>query len=91
MINKTNNGGRWQLVPNGLSQTNVGVKIKEQIAPNWYFIGDVDTAFDPYSLRLDDGPGSLVANNNTALQNQTSNADSSRALANGITHAAMSA
>ncbi len=79
VINKTNNGGRWQLVPNGLSQTNVGVKIKEQIAPNWYFIGDVDTAFDPYSLRLDDGPGSLVANNNTALQKQTSNADSSRA------------
>ena len=79
VINKTNNGGRWQLVPNGLSQTNVGVKINEQIAPNWYFIGDVDTGFDPYSLRFGDGPGSLVANNNTALANQTPTRDFSRA------------
>jgi opacity protein-like surface antigen len=28
MIAKTSNGGRWQAVPNGLSQSNVGIKIK---------------------------------------------------------------
>jgi predicted porin len=82
LINKWNNGARWQAVPNGLSQSNVGIKIKEQIAPNWYVIGDVNTGFDPYSLRFADGPRSLVDNDNTGaasnLGSQTSNGDSSR-------------
>jgi predicted porin len=70
-------------VPNGLSQSNVGIKIKEQIAPNWYVIGDVNSGFDPYSLHFADGPKSLDDNNNTGgtsnLGGQTSNGDSSRA------------
>ena len=78
LINKTNNGGRWQLVPNGLSQSNVGVKIKEQIAPNWFIIGDVNFGFDPYSLQFANGPKSLIDNNHDLLANQTSNSDSSR-------------
>jgi predicted porin len=78
MISKTGNGGRWQWVPNGLSQSNVGVKIKEQIAPNWYVIGDVNSGFDPYSLHFADGPKSLDDNNYVPLANQTSNSDSSR-------------
>jgi predicted porin len=78
MISKTGNGGRWQLVPNGLSQSNIGVKIKEQIAPNWYVIGDVNSGFDPYSLHFADGPKSLDDNNYVPLANQTSNSDSSR-------------
>jgi predicted porin len=78
LINKTNNGGRWQLVPNGLSQSNVGVKIKEEIVPNWFIVGDVNFGFDPYSLQFANGPRSLVDNNHDALANQTSNSDSSR-------------
>ena len=83
LINKWNNGARWQWVPNGLSQSNIGVKIKEQVAPNWFIVGDVNLGFDPYSMRLSDGPTSLVDNNNTSsasnLFSETSNGDSSRA------------
>jgi predicted porin len=78
LISKMSNGGRWQLVPNGLVQSNIGVKIKEQIAPNWYIISDVNAGFDPYSLRFANGPQSAAENNFNTLGNQTANADSSR-------------
>ena len=78
LINKFNNGARWQLVPNGLSQSNVGIKIKEQIAPNWYVIGDVNAGFDPYSLQFANGPQSAAMNNPNPLASQTANGDSSR-------------
>jgi len=78
LIAKYSNGARWQLVPNGLSQSNVGVKIKEQIVPNWFVVGDVNLGFDPYSMRFADGPKSLVDNNDVSLADQTANSDSSR-------------
>jgi predicted porin len=39
----------------------------------------VDASLDPYSLRLSDGPESLVENNNKTIGNQNTNSDSSRA------------
>ena len=78
LISKINNGGRWQGVPSGLSQTSFGVKIREQIAPNWFIVGDANAGFDPYSLRFANGPRSLVENNNIALANQSYNSDSAR-------------
>ena len=79
LISKFNNGARWQWVPNGLSQSNVGVKIREQVAPNWFIVGDVNLGFDPYSFDLASGPKSLVDNNFSTLFYQTANSDSSRA------------
>ena len=79
LISKQSHGAAFQFVPNGLSQSNVGIKWKEQIAPNWFFIGDVNAGFDPYSLQFANGPRSLVENNTTLQFNQTSNGDSSRA------------
>jgi predicted porin len=67
------------LVPNGLTQSNVGVKLEEQIAPNWYIIGDVNAGFDPYSLRFANGPQSAAENNYNTVPNMTANGDSSRA------------
>ena len=78
LISKVNNAGRWQIVPNGLGQSNIGVRIREQIAPKWFFIGDVNAGFDPYSLKFANGPKSLAQNNNIALANQTTNTDSAR-------------
>ena len=79
LVAKTSGAARWQLAPNGLSQSNIGVKIKEQLAPDWFVIGDVNTGFDPYSLRLANGPQSLVDNNGLSASAQTANGDSSRA------------
>ncbi len=78
LISKQSHGAGWQLVPNGLSQSNIGIKWKEQIVQNWYFIGDVNAGFDPYALRWADGPGSLENNNTVPAFFQTANGDSSR-------------
>ncbi len=48
--NKSSGKAAWQWVPNGLSQSNVGVKIKEQVVPGWYIVGDANFGFDPYSF-----------------------------------------
>jgi predicted porin len=79
LIAKSSQGAKYQLVPNGLSQSSVGIKGKEEFAPGWSFVFDVNAAFDPYSLQLADGPKSLVENNNVTIGNQTSSSDSSRA------------
>jgi len=80
LVNKTSGNAKWQWVPNGLSQSNVGVKIKEQIAPNWYIVGDVNFGFDPYSFQFANGPRSLEDNNLLASNpTQSANGDSSRA------------
>jgi predicted porin len=82
LIGKASNNAAWQGVPNGLSQSNIGVKMKEQFAPDWYFVGDVNFGFDPYSLSFANGPQSLEDNNfySSHQQDQVSaNGDSSRA------------
>jgi len=60
LISKVNNRALWEGVPNGLTQSNFGLKIKEEIAPSWFVIGDVNAGFDPISLKFANGPKSLV-------------------------------
>jgi predicted porin len=82
LISKDSNNGRWQAVPNGLSQSNVGIKIKEQIVPNWFLVGDANFGFDPYSFDAANGPKSLEDNNFYTSHQQdlvSANGDSSRA------------
>jgi predicted porin len=80
LINKNSGDAKWQWVPNGLSQSNIGVKIKEQVAPNWYIVGDANFGFDPYSFDAANGPQSLLDNNlQTNYLAQSANGDSSRA------------
>jgi predicted porin len=82
LIGKASNTAAWQGVPNGLSQSNIGVKIKEQVAPNWNIVGDVNFGFDPYSLQFANGPQSLEDNNFYTSHQQymtSANGDSSRA------------
>jgi predicted porin len=76
---KFSQGAKYQLVPNGLSQSSVGIKGREEFTPGWFFIFDANAAFDPYSLQLADGPKSLVENNDVTIGNQSTNSDSSRA------------
>ena len=79
LISKVNNRPLWQGVPSGLTQSNIGVRIKEQFAPNWFLIGDVNAGFSPFSFKLANGPRSLVDNNNVPLAKQNTNSDSARA------------
>lgn len=78
LVGKFSNGGKWQWVPNGLVQSNIGVKLREQIAPDWFLVGDVNAGFDPYSMQFANGPLSAAENNYNTLGNQTAWGDSSR-------------
>jgi predicted porin len=80
LISKNSQGGRWALTPGGLSQSQVGVKMKEPLGgTGWSIVGNVATGFDPYSLQLSNGPGAMLENTNTYLPFQNGNGDSSRA------------
>src|SRR4030081_2255603 len=79
LIQKYSRGPRWDPAPNGLTQSNIGIKGKEPLAPGWDFVFDLQAGFDPYSLQLANGPHSVAQNAGVPLTSQSSNADSSRA------------
>jgi predicted porin len=67
------------LGPNALSQSNVGVKIIEPIAPGgWSFIAQYELGFDPYSLLLANAPQAMQNAIGTAQNAEAIPADSSR-------------
>jgi predicted porin len=78
-MQKMNREPMWGLAPNGLSQSSIGIRGVEPIAPGWSFIFDWNAGFDPYSLRFANSPGSEVANIGLPVAAQTTNGDSSRA------------
>jgi hypothetical protein len=76
---KMNRSAMWTLAPNGLSQSNVGIQIKEPLAAGWSFVGQLEGRFDPYSLRFANSPGSEFNNVGVPVNQQSTNGDSSRA------------
>jgi predicted porin len=79
LIQKYSNRAQWSLAPNGLSNSNIGIKGNEPFAPGWAFVFDLQAGFDPYSLQLSNGPHSVAQNAGVPLNSQNSGADSSRA------------
>jgi predicted porin len=79
LIQKYSNRPRWDVGPNGLTNSNIGIKGNEPFAPGWAFIFDLQAGFDPYSLHLSNGPHSVAQNAGIPLTSQDSYADSSRA------------
>jgi len=79
LIQKMNRKPLWSLAPNGLSQSNIGIKATEPLGGGWSFLFDVEAGFNPYSLQFANGPGSQYANVNVPLNQQDTNGDSSRA------------
>src|ERR1700757_2376997 len=79
LIEKTNRSSQWSLAPNALSTSTIGIKGTEPIGGTFSAVFAVDAGFDPYSLRLSKGPGSLAANAGVPLNQQTADRDSSRA------------
>ena len=81
-ITKQNRGVKWLFTPNGLSQSVVGIKISQSLAPlglaGWSLIGTVETGFNPYYGYLADAQRSQVQNNGKALTLQGANANSTR-------------
>ena len=80
-VGKQSYGSKWLWTPNGMSQSVVGINMKEAIPwfPGWSLVGAVESGFDLYSGNLVNGPRSIVQNNGKALVLQSANSDSSRA------------
>jgi predicted porin len=77
-IQPQNRGAAWTLGPNGLSQSQVGFKVKEAIGGDWSFISDASLAFDPYSGLLSNAPQSLQNGIGVPINQQLLPVDSSR-------------
>jgi predicted porin len=78
-LQKMNRSAMWGLAPSGLSQSNIGLQIKEPLAAGWSFVAQLEAGFDPFSLRLASSPGSEFNNIGVPVNQQTTNGDSSRA------------
>jgi predicted porin len=79
LVQKYSRSPRWDLAPNGLTNSFIGIKGTEPIAGNTSLVFALDAGFDPYSLKLSNGPGSVAHNAGVPQNQQTSWADSSRA------------
>jgi predicted porin len=92
LIGKNGNKAMWLATPGGLSQSMIGIHVKEPIAPNWDFIADWSFGFDPYTLSAANGPYSFFLNNGKPLAEQSAVGDSSRAgqFYNGTLYAGVS-
>ena len=77
-LNKPSRQSEWTLAPNGMSQSVVGVDIKEPVAPGWAFVGRAELAFDPYSGLLANAPQALQDAIHVPLNQQEIPVDSSR-------------
>src|ERR1700676_1936045 len=79
LIQKQNQGSLWTRTANGMSNYFIGIKGTEPIGGDFSVVFDLDAGFDPYSLRLSNGPGSIAAMNGVPQNLQDSYSDSSRA------------
>lgn len=79
LVSKNSNKSINTLAPNGMSASKIGIKGDIKVTDDLSAVFKLETGFNPTSGMLSDGPKSLVANNGVPLNQQTSNADSSRA------------
>lgn len=79
LLSKNQTGSHWNLSPNALSQSTIGIRGSHDFAPGWAGIFLLEAGFDPYSFKLADGPGSISQQAGVPLNQQSANSDSSRA------------
>lgn len=79
LVEKYSRSARWDLGPNGLTNSFIGIKGNERIGGDTSLVFALDAGFDPYSLKLSNGPGSVAHNAGVPQNQQSSWADSSRA------------
>ena len=77
-IQRNSGDTHWLWSPNGLSTSTVGVRLSQKIGDNWEIVGAVEAGFNPYSLRLVNGPQSQADNNPYTTAFQRTAFDSAR-------------
>ncbi|HXW74756.1 MAG TPA: porin [Steroidobacteraceae bacterium] len=79
IIQKNSNGSVTALTPNNEGQSRIGLAGNEPLLGDWAAVFRLESAFNPQSGVLVDGPRSLTANNGVALTAQKAALDSSLA------------
>jgi predicted porin len=78
LLQKPSRQSGFGLGPNGMSQSVVGVDIKEPVASGWAFVARGELAFDPYSGLLANAPQAMQDAIHVPLNQQDIPVDSSR-------------
>ena len=78
-IQRNSGDAHWLWSPNALSASTIGVRLAQKVGDNWEVVGAVEAGFNPYSLRLINGPASQADNNLLAAPFQTTHFDTARA------------
>src|ERR1700677_3415282 len=81
-ITNQNKGVKWLFTPNGLSQSVIGLKMSQSLAPiglaGWSLIGTIENGFNPYYGYLADAQLAQPNQNGLPLVAKSANNDSSR-------------
>ncbi len=77
-IQRNSGDTHWLWSPNALSTSTVGVRLSQKVGDNWEIIGAVEAGFNPYTLRLVNGPQSQAENNPFTTAFQRTAFDSAR-------------
>ncbi|HEY5207026.1 MAG TPA: porin [Roseiarcus sp.] len=78
-IQRNSGDTHWLWSPNGLSTSTIGVRLSQKIGDNWTIVGAAEAGFNPYSLRLINGPKSQADNNPYTTAFQRTAFDTARA------------
>jgi hypothetical protein len=78
-IQKNSGNTHWLWSPNGLSTSTIGVRFAQEVVKDWEILGVAEAGFNPYTLRLINGPQSQADNNPFTLANQRTSFDLARA------------
>jgi predicted porin len=78
-IQRNSGDVHWLWSANALSTSTVGVRLAQKIGEDWEIVGAVEAGFNPYTLRLVNGPQSRADNNLHTPPNQRTAFDSARA------------
>ena len=78
-IQRNSGDTHWLWSPNALSTSTVGMRLSQKIGDNWEIVGAIEAGFNPYSLRLINGPASQAGNNLLYDAHQRTAFDTARA------------
>jgi predicted porin len=78
-IQRSSGNTHWLWSPNALSTSTIGVRFSQEVAKDWEILGVAEAGFNPYTMRLINGPQSLANNNLLTPANQTTHFDLARA------------
>lgn len=78
-IARNSGNTHWLWSPNATSTSVVGVTLRQRVVGQWELIGVAEAGFNPFSLRLINGPQSLADNNLHKIPDQDTAFNSSRA------------